>query len=125
MVAAIGFAACGLVLFFIDLFRLPSELLPDFPLDPSQIIGTAMILAGAGLYMRARRSIKRESGNEAPQCHLRTCCRKGQRHHSVRKEYRATRGAEPALEVVIPMLDLDDEGDSQFEDGSSHLCRRC
>ena len=42
---------------------------------------------------------------------------KGQRHHSVRKEYRATRGAEPEPEVVIPILDLDDEGDSQFEDG--------
>jgi 23S rRNA pseudouridine1911/1915/1917 synthase len=42
---------------------------------------------------------------------------KGQRHHSVRKEYRATRGAEPVPEVVIPVLDLDDDGDTQFEDG--------
>ena len=42
---------------------------------------------------------------------------KGQRHHSVRKEYRATRGAEPAPEVVIPILDLEDEEDSHFEDG--------
>jgi 23S rRNA pseudouridine1911/1915/1917 synthase len=42
---------------------------------------------------------------------------KGQRHHSVRKEYRATRGAEPAPEVVIPVLDLEDEDDSHFEDG--------
>jgi 23S rRNA pseudouridine1911/1915/1917 synthase len=42
---------------------------------------------------------------------------KGQRHHSVRKEYRATRGAEPAPEVVIPVLDLEDDGDSTFEDG--------
>ena len=42
---------------------------------------------------------------------------KGQRHHSVRKEYRATRGAEPTPEVVIPILDLDDEDDSHFEDG--------
>jgi 23S rRNA pseudouridine1911/1915/1917 synthase len=42
---------------------------------------------------------------------------KGQRHHSVRKEYRATRGAEPAPEVVVPVLDLEDEEDSHFEDG--------
>jgi 23S rRNA pseudouridine1911/1915/1917 synthase len=42
---------------------------------------------------------------------------KGQRHHSVRKEYRATRGAEPAPEVVIPVLDLQDDEDSHFEDG--------
>jgi len=42
---------------------------------------------------------------------------KGQRHHSVRKEYRATRGAEPVPEVVIPVLDLEDDGDTQFEDG--------
>ncbi len=42
---------------------------------------------------------------------------KGQRHHSVRKEYRATRGAEPAPEVVIPVLDLEDDEDSHFEDG--------
>ncbi|MBB5055866.1 23S rRNA pseudouridine1911/1915/1917 synthase [Granulicella aggregans] len=42
---------------------------------------------------------------------------KGQRHHSVRKEYRATRGAEPVPEVVIPVLDLEDDGDSTFEDG--------
>ena len=42
---------------------------------------------------------------------------KGQRHHSVRKEYRATRGAEPAPEVIIPILDLEDEDDSRFEDG--------
>jgi 23S rRNA pseudouridine1911/1915/1917 synthase len=35
----------------------------------------------------------------------------------VRQEYRATRGAEPAPEVVIPVLDLDDDGDTQFEDG--------
>jgi 23S rRNA pseudouridine1911/1915/1917 synthase len=42
---------------------------------------------------------------------------KGQRHHSVRKEYRATRGADPVPEVIIPVLDLEDEEDSHFEDG--------
>jgi 23S rRNA pseudouridine1911/1915/1917 synthase len=42
---------------------------------------------------------------------------KGQRHHSVRKEYRATRGVDPAPEVVIPILDLEDDEDSHFEDG--------
>lgn len=42
---------------------------------------------------------------------------KGQRHRSVRQEYRATRGVEPAPEPVIPVLDLEDEDDSHFEDG--------
>jgi 23S rRNA pseudouridine1911/1915/1917 synthase len=42
---------------------------------------------------------------------------KGQRRKSVRQEYRAQRGAEPAPEVVIPVLDLEDEDDSHFEDG--------
>jgi 23S rRNA pseudouridine1911/1915/1917 synthase len=42
---------------------------------------------------------------------------KGQRHHSVRKEYRATRGADPVPEVVVPVLDLEDEEDSHLEDG--------
>ena len=42
---------------------------------------------------------------------------KGQRHHSVRKEYRAMRGVEPPAEVVIPVLDLEEDGDTQFEDG--------
>jgi 23S rRNA pseudouridine1911/1915/1917 synthase len=40
---------------------------------------------------------------------------KGQRHRSVRQEYRATRGVEPPPEVVIPVLDLDDDGDTQFD----------
>jgi 23S rRNA pseudouridine1911/1915/1917 synthase len=42
---------------------------------------------------------------------------KGQRRKSVRQEYRATRGAEPVPEVVVPVLDLEDEDDSRLEDG--------
>jgi 23S rRNA pseudouridine1911/1915/1917 synthase len=42
---------------------------------------------------------------------------KGQRRQSVRKEYRATRGAEPAPDVVVPVLDFEHEDDSHFEDG--------
>ncbi len=42
---------------------------------------------------------------------------KGRRHHSVRPEYRATRGAEPAAGIPVPVLDLGDEEDSHFEDG--------
>ena len=42
---------------------------------------------------------------------------KGQRRQSVRKEYRETRGAEPAAEVVVPVLDLEDGDDSYFKDG--------
>jgi 23S rRNA pseudouridine1911/1915/1917 synthase len=40
---------------------------------------------------------------------------KGQRHRSVRAEYRATRGVEPPAELPIPVLDLDDDGDTQFD----------
>src|ERR1700693_415623 len=40
---------------------------------------------------------------------------KGQRRHSVRAEYRATRGAEPLPEPEIPVLDLADDGDTQFD----------
>jgi 23S rRNA pseudouridine1911/1915/1917 synthase len=42
---------------------------------------------------------------------------KGQRHHSVRAEYRATRGVEEAPETIVPVLDFEDEGETQFEDG--------
>ncbi|HWZ51593.1 MAG TPA: RluA family pseudouridine synthase [Granulicella sp.] len=43
---------------------------------------------------------------------------KGQRHRSVRAEYRATRGVEPPPEVVIPVLDLEDDGDTQFDEAA-------
>ena len=42
---------------------------------------------------------------------------KGQRHHSVRQEYRATRGVEPEPEIPVPVLDFEDDGDTHFEDG--------
>jgi 23S rRNA pseudouridine1911/1915/1917 synthase len=40
---------------------------------------------------------------------------KGHRRKSVRAEYRATRGVEVAVEVPVPVLDLDE--DTEFEDG--------
>ena len=40
---------------------------------------------------------------------------KGARRHSVRAEYRATRGVEAAPEAVVPVLDLDE--DTELEDG--------
>ena len=61
---AIGLVVSGLVIFFIDFFRLPSDLFDRIPLDPSQIIAIAMILVGAALFLRVRTGIKRESGNE-------------------------------------------------------------
>ncbi len=61
---ALGLVSSGAAIFFIDFFRLPSDLLEHAPLDPSQIIGTAMILAGAALLLCARSGTKRESGNE-------------------------------------------------------------
>ena len=42
---------------------------------------------------------------------------KGQRHHSVRAEYVATRGVEPELPPPVPVLDLDDDS----EDGIRHF----
>src|ERR1700722_17051959 len=36
---------------------------------------------------------------------------KGQRHHSVRAEYVATRGVEPEPPPVVPVLEFDDDGD--------------
>ena len=51
-------------------------------------------------------------------CLLKTCCPKGKRRHSVRAEYRATRGVEPLPaepEPEIPVLDLDE--DTELEDG--------
>ena len=37
---------------------------------------------------------------------------KGQRHHSVRAEYRATRGVEEATPIPVPVLELEPEDDS-------------
>jgi 23S rRNA pseudouridine1911/1915/1917 synthase len=37
---------------------------------------------------------------------------KGQRHHSVRAEYVATRGVEPELPPIVPVLEFDDDADS-------------
>ncbi len=43
---------------------------------------------------------------------------KGQRHQSVRQQYRAQRGAEPVPEIVIPVLDFeDDDSEAHLEDG--------
>jgi 23S rRNA pseudouridine1911/1915/1917 synthase len=36
---------------------------------------------------------------------------KGQRHHSVRAQYVATRGVEPEMPLIIPTLEFDDDGD--------------
>ncbi len=40
---------------------------------------------------------------------------KGQRHHSVRQEYRATRGVEPEPDLPVPVLDFEDDGDTHVE----------
>jgi 23S rRNA pseudouridine1911/1915/1917 synthase len=40
---------------------------------------------------------------------------KGHRRHSVRADYKATRGVEPEPEAEVPVLDLED--DTEFEDG--------
>ncbi len=48
----LGLAAAGLAIFFIDFYRLPSDLLPSLWVDPAQIIAVGMILAGAVLLYR-------------------------------------------------------------------------
>jgi phosphatidylglycerol:prolipoprotein diacylglycerol transferase len=63
---AVALISSGIAIFFIDFCRLPSNLLERSPLDPSQIIGLAMILIGAPLILRAAKQIKRESGTEPP-----------------------------------------------------------
>jgi phosphatidylglycerol:prolipoprotein diacylglycerol transferase len=63
---AVALIYSGLVLFFLDFFRLPSDLLPNAFLDPSQIIGVAMILVGAPLFLRVRTRVTQESGTEPP-----------------------------------------------------------
>jgi phosphatidylglycerol:prolipoprotein diacylglycerol transferase len=65
-VTSAGLLITGLVIFFLDFFRLPSDLLPSLWLDPSQIIGAAMILVGTALLVRTRTEVKRESGTEPP-----------------------------------------------------------
>jgi 23S rRNA pseudouridine1911/1915/1917 synthase len=40
---------------------------------------------------------------------------KGQRHHSVRAEYVATRGVEPEMPAIVPVLDFEDDGDVNDE----------
>ena len=65
-VTAIALIISGFLIFVLDFFHLPSDLLPNAPLDPSQIIGLAMILVGAPLLLRAAAQVKRESGTEPP-----------------------------------------------------------
>ena len=63
---AIFLITSGLSIFFIDFFRLPSELFDRSPLEGSQIIAIAMILVGAALLLRAATWIERESRTEPP-----------------------------------------------------------
>jgi phosphatidylglycerol:prolipoprotein diacylglycerol transferase len=57
LTAGLGLGLAGVAIFFIDFFRLPSDLLseawPNAPLDPSQIMGVAMLLTGIALARRA------------------------------------------------------------------------
>ncbi len=66
LIAGIGLVSSGVAIFFLDFFRLPSEVLASSWLDPSQIIGVAMIFVGAALVWRARTESTRESRNEPP-----------------------------------------------------------
>ncbi len=63
---AAALVSAGVALFVLDFFRLPSDLVPNLPLDPSQIIGVAMILGGATLTFRSEARTTPESGNEPP-----------------------------------------------------------
>ena len=54
----------GLAVFFLDFFRLPSDLLAHALLDPAQIIGVAMVLTGGVLLRLAASQIQMEDRNE-------------------------------------------------------------
>lgn len=64
--SAVALISSGLTVFFVDFFRLPSDLLPNSPFDPSQIIGITMILVSAVFFLRAKSKTERESGTEPP-----------------------------------------------------------
>jgi phosphatidylglycerol:prolipoprotein diacylglycerol transferase len=52
---ALGLLTAGAAVFFLDFFRLPSDLLPDSPtawLDPAQVLALGMILVGSVLVLR-------------------------------------------------------------------------
>ncbi len=38
---------------------------------------------------------------------------KGHRHRTVRPEYVATRGVEPEMPAVVPVVEFDDDGDAE------------
>lgn len=64
-----GLALAGLAIFFIDFLRLPSDLLseawPNAPLDPSQIMGLAMLLTGVALLRRDAAQVPLREKSEA------------------------------------------------------------
>lgn len=63
---AVALISAGVTIFFIDFFRLPSELLASSWLDPSQIMGVAMLLAGALILTRNANEPPAEDRNKAP-----------------------------------------------------------
>jgi phosphatidylglycerol:prolipoprotein diacylglycerol transferase len=62
--SAVALIYSGIAIFFLDFFRLPSDILPNSLLDPSQIIAIAMIVVGAAILLRARSQITQESRTE-------------------------------------------------------------
>jgi phosphatidylglycerol:prolipoprotein diacylglycerol transferase len=50
---ASGLVFAGISIFFLDFFRLPSDLLANSWLDPAQIIAVVMVFAGGALLLRA------------------------------------------------------------------------
>lgn len=43
---------------------------------------------------------------------------KGQRHHTVRPQYVATRGVEPEIPLIVPVLEFDDDADSPVNEAT-------
>jgi 23S rRNA pseudouridine1911/1915/1917 synthase len=69
-----------------------------------------MPLAGFAVYRQG--SITMPSRNMIP---------KGQRHHSVRAQYVATRGVEPEMPPIIPILDFDSDSDADADSDPNTL----
>jgi len=63
--AGLGFFLAGFALYFIDLFRLPSELLANAWIEPVQVMAIAMIAAGAALMVRREAKMQRAAEQTA------------------------------------------------------------
>jgi phosphatidylglycerol:prolipoprotein diacylglycerol transferase len=63
--AGIGLAFAGFAIYFIDFFRLPSDLLSTAWFDPAQFVAIAMVVIGSVLALGRETKIQRVTGKES------------------------------------------------------------